>query len=294
MVRRYTFIVLTGCLAALAAHGQPPPKALLWSITAPGSVDTSYLYGTVHSRDERAFHMVGRVEERLVEARTVAGELDLEASRKAGLQLMGAMMLPDGATLESLYRKKEWKELEPFLRRELGAMAPLFMRMKPFFVLATLSEAAMPQDRPRVLDDHLLSTAQEQGQRVIGLETLQEQLRALDVLPLKEQATMLLDQARRNDHRQQLEELMQAYMAQDLEALMAITERSGGMPAELERALLTERNERMVQRMDSVMRVDERAMFLVGAAHLPGEQGIIEGLKGRGWMVRPVATRPEE
>jgi uncharacterized protein YbaP (TraB family) len=268
--------------------GQDQPGSLLWSIAGEGAAEPSYLYGTVHSRDDRAYGFVEAVQASMAGVSTVAGELDLEASRSAGLKLMGAMMLPDGKELKDLYKKKEWDQVEAYLLEELGPMASMMMRMKPFLIMATMSEASMAQDRPKVLDDHLLTHAKQQGKRVIGLETLEEQLAAIDALSLKEQAAMLLDHVRNDGHKGMMDQLMEAYVAQDLEALMKLTEASGTMPRKLEQALLTERNERMAHRMDSVMHADGSATFLVGAAHLPGDAGIITLLRQRGLTVEPL------
>ncbi len=272
--------------AALA--GQQRPNALLWSISGPDLHTRSFLYGTVHTRDHRAFTYADAVEAQMTEVSTVAGELDLDASRNAGLQLMGSMMLPDGERLQDLYKKKDWPEVEAYLAEKLGVMAAMLTRMKPFFILATLTEMSMPQDRSKVLDDHLLSHARDQGKRVIGLETLDEQVGALDALSLKEQAAMLLDYVRSDDHQGTMEEMMRSYVRQDLNALMELT-KDTSLPKTLESSLLTERNSRMAHRMDSVMRVDSGALFLVGAAHLSGDHGLIPLLEKRGYSVLPMA-----
>ena len=47
--------------------------------------------------------------------------------------------LPDGRTLESLYRKREWKEVSAALTEELGPMSGLVDRVKPFFVILVIS-----------------------------------------------------------------------------------------------------------------------------------------------------------
>jgi hypothetical protein len=124
------------------------------------------------------------------------------------------------------------------------------------------------------------------------LESLKEQMRAMDVLPLQEQAAMLLEQARRTGYDDELESMMQAYAAQDLNALLRVSQESESMPPALEKALLTDRNGVMAHRMDSVMRADNGAMFLIGAAHLPGDAGVLKALVAKGYTVEPVVIVP--
>lgn len=283
---------LAGLLLAAPvwALGQDPSNALLWSISGKGLPATSYVYGTVHSKDERAYTYVDAIERHMSAVSTVAGELDLTNARMNSMAIMGMMMMPDGKTLQDLYSKKDWKVVEAGLKADLGFMAAMVMRMKPFFAMTTMSETAMREDRAKMLDDHLLGHAKANGHRTFGLETVDEQMRAMDVLPLKEQAAMLLDHVRNNGYQDELEKLMEAYAQQDLATLMEIMENGGGgIPKEMEKALVTDRNKVMAHRMDSVMRADNGALFLIGAAHLPGELGVLKLLRAQGYLVEPVA-----
>jgi hypothetical protein len=271
--------------AALAA--QNLPKALLWSVVHPERPDTSFLYGTMHSTDERAFRFEARVQTVMPRCATVAGELDLSQSPNASLALMGRMLLPAGQDLESLYSKKEWKRLEPVLKERLGPLAAMVGRMKPFFVMATLMEGDMAGDRERMLDDALMEHARTLDRRVIGLETMDEQIAAIEAIPLAEQADMLYDHLVGKQGADDLDAMHDAYAEQDLDRLWAVTSSSTGPTEEFQRILLTDRNRVMVQRMDSVMRADTTALFLIGAAHLPGSDGLLEGLKAQGYSVAP-------
>lgn len=283
---------LAGVLLAVpfGLLAQLPTDALLWSISGPGTANTSYLYGTVHSKDDRAFAFVEAVEQAIRSVNTVAGELDLPQANQQATAMMGRMMMPDGGRLQDLYSKKDWAKVDAYLKAELGFMAPLVQRMKPFFVMSALTEQAMGGTRAQVLDDHLMKHARSQGHRTIGLESIDEQMRAMDVLTLKEQAQLLLQHVKENGQRKVMEDMMDAYVQQDLAALMRISSESGSMPAKLEKALLTDRNLIMAHRMDSVMRADGSAMFLVGAAHLPGDSGVLQLLMARGYAVVPVRT----
>jgi hypothetical protein len=201
---------------------------------------------------------------------------------------MTTMRLPDGKTLENLYSKREWKRVNAMLDERMGFMAPMAKRIKPFFVLMLLTESAMGGTQPHVLDEFLQLRAREQGKRVIGLETMAEQVAALDAISLKEQAAMLLDHVDHDGYPGEMDVMLDAYARQDLDALMAAAAQGGGMSVAMQEALLTSRNGRMVHRMDSLLRTGETAFFLVGAAHLPGGAGLIEGLRKEGYAVTGV------
>ena len=267
--------------------------SLLWRIESPDG-RSGYLYGTIHSRDSQAYTYAGAVKSLMPAVRTVAGELDPEEAAGAALAMMSAMMLPQGQQLTDLFeRKKDRLFVENAIQERIGPLSGMFMRMKPFFVMAAMMENDIGDDHPVILDDHLLSSAHDQGNRVIGLETVQEQFDAIDATPPSEQARMLLAYLRDPGQRGDMEQMLAAYVAQDLERLVAIGESAGGLPDGMERALIGDRNQVMAHRMDSILRADTTALFLIGALHLPGPDGALALLRGLGYQVEAGSLHKE-
>ncbi|MBL7941107.1 MAG: TraB/GumN family protein [Flavobacteriales bacterium] len=281
-------LIILGWCCALFLGAQTEPT-LLWRIQPIAPGPASYLYGTVHSKDDRAFQFADSVMPAFERCTVVAGELDLATSAQ-GFALLERVSMADGKRLEDLYKKKDWKKVEEALVERLGIAAPAVYRLKPFFIVAMLTEGEMAGERSYVLDQYLQDRARAAGKRVIGVERVEEQLRAMDALPLKEQAAMLLEHLEQGDHSTQLEAMLDAYAAQDLDGLMKVADDAGGMPEDLGTALLTERNARMVHRMDSIIAGGEGVFFAIGAAHLPGETGLIQGLRDKGLIVHPVMS----
>lgn len=276
--------VLLVLLPALVP-GQVGHRTLLWQVTRPGMADTTHLFGTMHTRDARAFQFGPEVAQAFIASEVVAGELDMEGTKKLDAAVMDAMFLPKGMTLDRLYRKREYKEVIGVLKERLGPVAPLCVRIRPFYTVAMLSEAELGSDSAVVLDAWFQAKAQEAGKQVVGLETVTEQIEAVESIPLKEQAGMLLE-AVREDDRNGMNQALEAYLARDLDALM-VEVRSSGMPEVADRVLLQDRNLRMTERLEKLMR--GHAVFVaVGAAHLPGEYGLIERLRRLGYTVLPV------
>ena len=204
--------------------------------------------------------------------------------------MLTTMRLPGDQRLEDFYKKREWKRVHAAITDHMGLMAPMAAKLKPFFVILLLMENALDGGRPQVLDEYLQLRARENGRRVIGIETMAEQLAALDAMTLKEQAAMLLDHVDHDGYKKEMETMLDAYARQDLDGLFDAANAAGGMPATMEKALLTDRNTRMVHRMDSIMGTGETVFFLIGAAHLPRPEGLIQGLRNNGYMVEPVIS----
>jgi uncharacterized protein YbaP (TraB family) len=140
-------------------------------------------------------------------------------------------------------------------------------------------------DSAVVLDAWFQLKAQESGKKVVGLETVTEQIAAVERIPLKYQARMLLQEVR-DDGRSGANAALDAYLARDLDAVQAAVQESG-MSGEVEKAMLQDRNVRMVERLEKHMR-GHGIFVAVGAAHLPGEHGLIERLRRLGYTVLPV------
>ncbi len=275
-------------LLSLSALAQETPRTLLWRIGGGGLQRCSYLYGTVHSTDERAFRFGDSVAVVAGKVDVVAGELDMQEDGEEALALMDLLRMPDGKHLKDLYRRRDWRKVEAALKEQLGYRATFVMRIKPCFVIAMLTEYDVPTERTEMLDDDLMSTARSNGQRVMGLETPEEQVRAMDVLTLEQQAAMLLDHVVSGGDDAAYDDILDAYAEQDLDRLMAISMERGGMPEALERTLIVERNVHMAERIEAIIKRGETGFFAVGAAHLPRDTGLIALLKGKGYSVEPV------
>jgi uncharacterized protein YbaP (TraB family) len=286
-VRRPLFLLPALFPVLLCAQGEH--HSLLWQVTKAGMKDTTYLFGTMHTRDARAFQFGPEVSRAFISADIVAGELDMEETKKLDVAVMNAMFLPKGTTLDRYYNKRDYKEVVGTLKERLGPVAPLCTKIRPFYTIALLNEAELGSDSTVVLDAWFQQKAQESGKRVVGLETVTEQVEAVERIPIKEQARMLL-QVVREEGDAGTNAALEAYVARDLDALLVEVER-GELPAAADKALLQDRNLRMVERLEKHMR-GHGVFVAVGAAHLPGEYGLIDRLRRLGYTVLPVL--PEE
>lgn len=251
------------------------------------------MLGTVHSRDARAFGQVPQLLDTVRGLDGVAGELDLTHADLPSLNLAMAMMMPEGKELADLYSNRQWKRVQEAVSAHLGPMAMMAGRMKPFFLMSLLSESVMRSDSAMVLDQYLQVRAKEMGKETFGLETLDEQLAAVDDLPLQEQADMLYELVRNDLYAADMDSMMEAYAAQDLDRLTRIAS-LGGLSDGFSDRLLNARNQVMAQRADSLMQEGKVLLFAVGAAHLPGTDGVLERLRRMGYAVEPVPARLQE
>ncbi|MFI5264554.1 MAG: TraB/GumN family protein, partial [Candidatus Kapaibacterium sp.] len=135
---------------------------------------------------------------------------------------------------------------------------------------------------------YLMNKALNHKKEIIGIETIEEQIKALDLIPLKEQAKMLVeiiepDTTKKDDSP---DDLVDIYAKGDLDAIYSFYKKED-LSNTFNAALITDRNHRMADRIDSIMH--EKTLFTaVGALHLPGDEGVINLLRKKGYTLNPV------
>ncbi len=259
-------------------------ESILWSITpSDDNGPTSYLFGTMHVRDRRAFIHLEHACRYIDACDIFAAEFDFSEMPTAAMELI--WVLPENLSLQQLLSRSAWKNLDFYSRKKLGAPAEALQKVHPIQVQVMLTEALLSNEAEHSLDETLWLYAQSQGKPTTGIETFEEQLNLLRSLPLQPCAkslTWLLKNYRRQ--RQRLKKMMQWYEQGQLRLLYQAARRDA---RHLRRPLLLQRNERMAERIAAI--ACQKSLFCaVGAAHLAGGKGLLRLLKRAGFRVKPV------
>jgi len=265
-------------------------QSILWKISGKKIKDPSYLFGTIHITDERVFAFDSTVYHAMYACDAIALEMVMD---KIDREEMEKNMLMKSGTLKDFYSEEEWKTLETAFREKTGSSILLFQRMKPFFVYSQLMQGSMKKDRPEALDMYLLKIFRDAGKPVLGIEQLSDQLKAIDQITLKEQAKMLLmgmtDTAKTEDSGSQYDEIIDLYITQNIEEMLGLMADTA-MPEKFNQAFLIDRNVKMTKNIIKFSQ-KQSTFNAVGAAHLPGEKGIIALLRKKGYTVEPVEIK---
>lgn len=276
------------CFAwATAACGGPYDQGLLWKVEN-GSAKPSYLFGTIHSEDSRVLVLPAPVQRAFDSAGVYVMEARLDAN--AMTAMAGAMMFGDGRTLQQVVGDKTYARASA-AAAAYGLPDFAIQGMKPWALAMTLS---MPKPKTGLfLDMALMHRAREQGKAVDGLETVDEQLNALDTLSLREQAIMLEDTLRQLPEMQKMfERLHELYLARDLGRMVKLADEQQAkgdreVGKKVMDQLLTQRNRRMAERAEPYLK-QGNVFIAVGALHLPSGEGMLSQLVKRGYRVSVV------
>lgn len=258
-------------------------NSLLWEITPKEGGRPSYLFGTMHVRDLRAFGWLEAAKHCLDRCEVFAAEFDfMEADPQA---LSSALELPEGLDLKQLLGPQCWKNLQRYTRDKLGADAESFRAQHPMSVSTALSMAFFMEEMAHSLDETLWQYAKASGKLTTGVETFADQLETLRLIPLETHVKGLTWMLKHfNRFKTRLQKMMRRYIDADIQSLYQSAKKDAkGM----RKILLYRRNRLMTKRFSEIAR--QQTLFCaVGAGHLAGGKGMLRLLKKAGFKVKPV------
>ena len=262
-------------------------NSLLWQISGNGLEKTSYLYGTMHVSKKIAFRLDDVFYEALDQSEMVALESDpglwLENSNPMGNIAYGhaSGFVTKGFYAHSFRVENPRKEL-------LGAYLAYEDRIVNNILYRT-NEFSQNFEEETYLDMFIYQAGKKFDKPIIALEDLEE-------------SAILVGRASMNAKKQKPDEWLQKKMQQSDPMFLlqdAYRERNITLLDSIDRAMYTGhymknmlyiRNANMTQRLDSVMQKG-KVFAAIGAAHLPGEQGVIDLLRSKGYTVNPLLSK---
>ena len=285
MKRTFIFVFL---FSSLLSFSQSKYNSLCWKIYDNGLTDTSYLYGTMHVQDSRVFQFKNGVQEAFNRCEIFALELNMDSVNT--FQLMDELIMEPPNRLDSLLTNKEYEMVSQYFKDTLGVGLMIFNKMQPIYTSQLISFEKLKKDQDVALDIYFFNEAKKQNKTTVGLESMEEQLNAFKSIPYDVQAKELF-KAVENAYKgegQEIDELIEYYLNEDLDKLLELTLNSQFMDEEIniifKQVFLIDRNHKMAER--SIKYMESGPTFIaVGAAHLPGNEGVIENLRKKGYTV---------
>jgi uncharacterized protein len=283
----FILMVIYACSCAGQYH------SLLWKITGNGLKDPSYLFGTMHTADARIVALGSQIASPYFGS-TKAFAMEINPDIDAmDMGLLSKLMMGPGNSLSRLIPEKEYHFLDSVVSRQTGFPMIMFDNVAPIFVMTIIETVGMglsdtsADGAKEVLDLYFYNKAKDENKKIIGIETVQEQLSALGSMSYKEQAELLVEEIDSiNQNSIAGKQEVAYYLNQNLDSLAA-SDNDAQKPEKFYKALVLDRNERMAQRIGVFIK-KESTFIAIGALHLPGEKGVIELLRKKGYQVEPV------
>ena len=272
-----------GVLASCGPKALPPGERplLLWEVEREGVV--SHLLGTCHIPMPLSHAMPNPMRADIFStSRIVVGEIDMQ---KEDLDSTMALAFSSRSLRERI-GAEPFRALSVRVRDTVPATA--LDRMSPWIASSLLMSANGRTDSPGSLpmDLAVMQAAQGANLPYLGLESLASQAALLvayeDDLVKELRSTSDPVRAAWSDQ----QDLLQACADTDPVAVARVVR---SLPAELDAALLSERNQRWMTRLGPEF-AQGGVLLAVGAGHMLGRKGLVSLLQKSGYRVTPITA----
>lgn len=282
------------------AHRVANAQGRFWIVEKEGA-RPSYLFGTIHSTEAAALGLSAAVARALDSARLLF--VELSPNERARLETRLAedpdyALIDDGPTLSERLGGTALSEAESVLA-ERGFALDAAERLKPWVLLSMIGIPVCEQMRiaagMAVLDDAIAARAETAGIPVRGLETYEDAFAAFEDLSDSEMNALLIDGFMTGEVEEDLRRTLESlYRAEEIAAIMEFNiwysesrgriDDSRASGSALERALIAGRNQRWMDALEDEL--ETGGVFAAfGALHLPGDMGVVQLLRERGFTV---------
>ncbi|MBK9735648.1 MAG: TraB/GumN family protein [Saprospiraceae bacterium] len=257
--------------------------SLLWKFYKNDAEACHYIFGTMHLGSEAAYTYAEKAKIYIRKSSLYAAEMDLNES--VSKDLTPYFKLQNGALFSELFKPKRYDKILRVVKKEFGIDLTLFDEFTPFFITNMLAESAIHRKHEEALDHFLWYFAMEDGKDLRGVETFEDQVHILKQIPLDYQLKAFKDVVGNlSAFNKKLKHLNEMYERADLKNLYRSSKKSMGS---LRKLMIYDRNVHMTTRIISLSE-EKPAFFALGAAHLPGDKGILAILQKKGYMVKAI------
>ncbi|MFT4155526.1 TraB/GumN family protein [Parafilimonas sp.] len=262
--------------------------SLFWEITGNGLKKPSYLFGTMHVSNKIAFHLSDSFYNAIQSTDMVALELNPECWQKDMVRMNAAQeeiehFYKDNTTqyiTESSFEINDYYDkLKPALTADPQQINSLLYRT--FSVQQDYEENTY-------LDLYIYQTGRKYGKLAGGVEDYYQTQKIL----FEAYAAMAKEKMKRSSSNNRNaapdmdKKIQEAYRRGNLDLLDSLEHISFNSTAYINK-FLYERNKIQANSIDTLIK--KHSLFAgVGAAHLPGANGVIELLRAKGYRLRPV------
>jgi hypothetical protein len=281
-------LLLSAALFAASLGFSQTTHTLLWRISGKNLSKPSYLYGTMHILCADDAALSDSLKAVIAGCDKVYFEINL-SDMSGMLGAMKYMQMNDGKTLSDLLPAADYARVKEYFAKH-SSMLPFGMleRFKPMLISGLIEEQGLGCATTDGMELQIMKALAPYHKPVDGLETVAFQAQLFDSIPYKDQARELLsyiDSADQN--KQQTRDLAELYKKQDLDKIDALSRQGDAGMSQYMDLLLYDRNRKWARALDSLL-PRQSLLVAVGAAHLPGKNGVIDLLRKEGYAVTPV------
>jgi uncharacterized protein YbaP (TraB family) len=282
---KQSILLSAGMLSACLSFSQTP-HTLLWQISGKGLLKPSYLFGTMHVLCAED----ARLSDSLKSAIAHCDEVYFEVNLKDMSGMLGAlkyMRMNDSRKLSDLLSPRDYDRVKTYFSKHPPALPfSMLERFKPMVINSLIEGSDMGCETMDGMELEIMRALHDKP--VNGLETVEFQASIFDSIPYEQQAKDLVNYIDSSEENKKMtQELVEVYKQQDLDRLDSLSRKGDPAMSNYMDLLLYGRNRKWADKLATLL-PQKSLLIAVGAAHLPGENGVIDLLRKQGYTLTPI------
>ncbi len=269
------FLGLAGLIISCGSVSVEQPETLMWEVQS--GTNSVYLLGSIHFASEDFYPLNPKIESAFDNSSNLAVEFDI--NKADPMKMMKFAFFQDGTILKDKLDSATYSELKDKLEK-LGIPEMMISRMKPWFAAMTAQITELTNQgfsAEMGIDKYFLAKAFEQNKTIFELESMEEQLQIFEQIEEFSNDFIKLSLKSIEDTVSNQNLIIEAYKKADIVAMEKLL--NEGMEDEAVKKINfimnDKRNFKMLPKIEDYLKDDKNYFVVVGAAHLIGENGLI-------------------
>ena len=282
MKKLIVLICFIACSFVGNAQAQKLENSVLWKIEHKDLAKPSYLLGTIHILCKDDFSIPEKVTKAFNETDRLVLEVDMSDTK--ALMAAQKKMMSGGKLTEELSKERQ-VYLDSLLKEKFNISLKMVNNYTLMTVYTLLIQQSYDCPSKKMYEVELTNLAKANNKKVGGLETIDNQL---DFFAKAYPKDFLWQQiALFEAYEKEVGEMVAFYKKEDIGKLYEGMKDERFFNKNTAHWMLTVRNTNWSKIMPEMMKKQSN-LFAVGAAHLPGKNGVIELLRKQGYTITPV------
>lgn len=262
-------------------------NSLLWKISKDGMTKPSYLFGTIHIICEEDYFWTPSMQKSFEETKQLCIEMDI-SNNDLSMETAALMMDFSGGTLRDYFgNEQDFQIVKKYIEDSLGQNMQLIERMKPvaLYMMYSVGLIKGPCKETVSYELKLAEKARAKSISIVGLETVAEQMEAMESIPTDSIINQMIRIAKgEKSDNADVASLINAYKKQDLNALNKLIVKGSSEMGMDGAILIDNRNKKWITPMSKMM-AEKPTFFAVGAGHV---YGLLQLLRDAGYKIEAV------
>lgn len=282
-------LILILSILLLSCRGVPAfaqDKHFLWRVQSQSG--SGFILGSVHVLKPTDYPLARIIENAFEHSGSLAVEINLNGIDPDAMKRLFKDAFYTGGDSIDKHLASGTLERVKKSAEEMGLNYEFLKKQKPWFLAISLPSIALLRagyDPNYGIDMHFLKKAQGK-KKIIEIESLNFQVRLLAELPPDQQELLLIYTLKElKGVAREADRLIEAWKAGNEKEVETISTQAFKGDPRLEpftAKLLADRNKTMADIVEKNLNKEDGCLFIIGAAHLVGDKGVIRILRERG------------